>query len=155
MPGDAEYDASFIDNALEVMDEHSFIVGSRKIAGEYAGKTFLRKFLSHGLNFLTTLLFSSKAIESSGVKLFRRNWALRRVHNLVETGFPWQIEIMYYALLDGLNIKHVKSKTLQRRDISKSSVDIINTIYVLFNATLKYGFKLRKARLKRMLNMPN
>jgi len=153
MPGDGEYDASFIGYALEEIDEHSFIVGSRKIAGGYAGKNLLRKFLSHGLNFLTTTMFSSKAIESSGVKMFRKDWALRRVHSFRENGFPWQVEIMYYALLDGLKIKHVKSKTLHRRDISKSSVEILDTVYVLFNATLKYGFMLKREQIKRLLRL--
>jgi len=148
MPGDGEIKADFIGKSLGMIDKNIFIIGSRKTAGEYTGKSFSRKFLSYGLNVLLTILLSRKAIEATSAQMYPGDWARKVSRRFVEDGFEHHIEIVYYALRDGLDFKNAPAKALHKKDASQSSVKVLNTIWALFKASLKYGIKLKIHKLK-------
>lgn len=152
MPGDGEFKAEFLGDALNAMDKNTMIIGSRRLGGEYKGKPLFRKFLSYGLNALTSIFLSKKVAESFSVKMYDANWAKKTAGKLKEKGFASQIELVYFALTDKLSIKEVPTGVLHKKDISQSSVKIINTIWSTFIITAKYGFKYKCNLLKNFLN---
>ncbi len=147
MPGDGEIEANFIEHALVLMDHCDFVSGSRKMAGAYEGKDFLRKMLSHGFNLVLTLLLSKQAAEAASVKMFRKEWAKRVAPHFENEGFEWQVEILYFALCDRLKICFAPSKTLKKRELTESSVQPFKTAYRLLKVCLNYGLKYRLKQL--------
>lgn len=151
LPGDGEFKADFLGSALNVMDENSFVIGSRRLGGEYSGKTLFRKILSYGLNLVIGIFLSGKVSEAFSIKMYPAKWAKKTVTKLKENGFASQTELVYFALKDKLNIRLVPVTILHRKNITQSSVKIISTILSTFEVTAKYGLKYRVGQVKNYL----
>ena len=75
--------------------------------------------------------------------MFNSVWAKKVVNQFQNHGFEWQVEILYFALIDKLNFTTAPAKVLHKRDIKDSSVHPVGTSLKMLLACIKYGFKFR------------
>lgn len=147
MPGDGEVSGDFFEKALKVSKDYDFILGSRRLAGEYEGKSIFRKILSHGLNGLISVLLSSKVSEAASNKAFKSQWAKKVAKEFENDGFEWQIEFVYLALRDKLRIGTVPTRVLHKKQAKDSSVNPLKLSLELFETCIRYGLRYRLHQL--------
>jgi len=139
MPGDGEIGANFIENALKSIDKYDFIIGRREKPDYKA--SLLRKIMTYGFNATLAIMLSSKVAEAASVKMFKTRWAKKVARKFENDGFAWQIEFVYYALRDKLNIGFATAHVLDKK--KESSVRPFRTAWNLLKASLKYGLRYR------------
>ncbi len=138
---DAELLPTFIEPALKLMEENDFVLGSRYLANQGHGSSFLRKFYSHVFRFMFRLNFLFKFSEVGVIKMFNADWGKKFAAISRETNFDWQVEVDAHAILTGLKCAEVKVDYKQIRDASESKVGIVKDTIKYLRAFGRYGPK--------------
>ena len=142
-PADCEIHPDFIKDALGKMRENDFILGSRYLAEGAKSSSKTRAILSKAYNSFFKLMFNNGLSEVGTVKMFKGDWARKTNPKCREKSWGWQVEILYHALSDGLNISEVPVTFVKKRSKNESKVNVFPDSLDLFSNTLRFGLMLR------------
>jgi glycosyltransferase involved in cell wall biosynthesis len=149
---DGETLNDFIERAIHALKHYDFISGSRYLVkNQIRGSNFLRLFLSIGFAFFIRTFFSAQFSEVGTLKAFKRNWGQKIIDKCKRDDASWQVEILYYAVADGLKIKEIPVYVKIKKQGRKSKVKILREIYYFATTTLKFGFALKWHKFKKFL----
>lgn len=131
---------SELEKLLPFSDTHNIIFGSRALGGELKAK-FYRKALGRFFNFfVSNLLFPNIKDTQCGFKLMDLKSSLAILNQIKETGFSFDLELLYLAKINGLSFKEVPI-AWHHVDGSKVSVirDGIKMLFSIFLIRFRHG----------------
>ncbi len=112
---DGEVLNDFIEQAITLLRDYDLVSGSRYlIKSQIRGSNLTRMLLSICFAYFIRIFFSSKLTEVGTIKAFRREKIQKFINQLKRTDPSWQVEILYYSLVNNLKIRELPNKTALR-----------------------------------------
>ncbi|MFN0205849.1 MAG: glycosyltransferase [Planctomycetota bacterium] len=112
---DIPYELSAIPYMLKLINERQFhlVIGDRTLPGSHyrSDLTVLRKVMTVGFTFFVRVFVTGGLFDTQcGIKAFRRDVAKSIFPLLQETGFAGDVELLYIALKNNLEIKRIPAR---------------------------------------------
>lgn len=142
LPADGEISFDFIDNCTRSFKKNSMCIGVRRLDKNRSASQF-RYLLSLSFVLIVKTCFSLKLTEAGTVKAFETKWLKQFAPKCKKNDFAWQLEILYYALKQGLRVREIPIKIQSKRTSSESKVSLLHDTISLGLTCLKYGVLLR------------
>lgn len=139
------WDTDFIEGAIQELDEHDLVIGSKRLAESSDHRSGYRKLLSWGLNFLLKRLVGFEGTETHGLKAFRKSVIEDILEKSKMKRGMFDTEVVIRAEKEGLSIKELPVTLIEDRPprnwmaqkIGQNLVDIWHLTYVI---RWEYGF---------------
>ncbi len=135
---DLTTDLRFIPEALELLEDHHIVIGSKKVGRQQ--RSPFRLLLSGGFIFLVkVLLWMSYLDYSIGTKAYRKS-AIERFVADIDPGSSYVIEVIYHAKASGCKITEIP---VFCEDTRKSKFNLANEVFYRFKNLLGLFYRAR------------
>ena len=122
LPADSEVEYEFIKKALACMGEYDYVMGSKRLSGEFKSSNTVRTLLSYFYSQYVKILFGASDLTS--VFMTQSRWLKESLGEFRRDDFGFQIEVYVNARNKGLRIKEIPVRRLVNRNTRNSSVNI-------------------------------
>ena len=106
-PIDLSVDMGFIPESVRLLDEYSFVVGSKRLNGGLDHRPMHRKALSRGYHWLVRRLLRTSLTDTTCVKAYRRSCFLELAALVPSRSQVFETELLVEARRRGYSVKEV------------------------------------------------
>ncbi len=114
-PIDLSVDLGFIPESVELLDDYSLVVGSKRLNGDLDHRPALRKILSRGYHWLVRKLLCTSLTDTTCVKAYRRSCFLDLAALVPSRSQVFETELLVEARRRGYAVKEVPVAVDDRR----------------------------------------
>ena len=114
-PIDLSVDMGFIPESVRLLDEYSFVVGSKRLNGGLDHRPMHRRALSRGYHWLVRRLLRTSLTDTTCVKAYRRSCFLELAALVPSRSQVFETELLVEAKRRGYSVKEVPVAVDDRR----------------------------------------